>query len=530
MRSIMTSTTFADPNEHVLAEAAAAPVDVPSPPVESVAGSSDDASNVSSLAGTAERGSHVVGTAPKKGPSPVSSGDRSTTESSRVKSAKSRPHHDPERRRSHPLEKKKKKASDMSDIDRGTASFIEFSRPGLGSKTSSQSSSIRFHESVNLGSSSSTNNFMDKLPLPNAVAVEDDGREKSSGVGTGELVANKKPRLPSSIRTPKYTSSLPPPPPVVEVDDEDENAFVDSLPTTFKPGIRARPIRGYDPNESVSKRSIMVWDQTGKGYLDEVEYNMRKRDGDGDGKLSKAEIKAIVAELMADQKEYRLYWKASCWLLMMVALLAISNLGTSLAAATLAKDTQADVQSGSIHSKATDDIMAMQVISYKYELEELSDDEFEERRVLVESEMESDPEHEDHLHRRLGRRNGRNRKIAYDQGKIRERDLHDIAVQCDGVNTVSIERRWRNSFGTGDYSLTRDVDTLCGPGTVVRRKGKKVKKRKKNKRTIDIKSALRKGKKYDDLDDGMVVVEDQVMFKQPDGREISFKCGLGGSW
>ena len=53
---------------------------------------------------------------------------------------------------------------------------------------------------------------------------------------------------------------------------------------------------------------------------------------------------------------------------------------------------------------------------------------------------------------------------------------------------------------------------------------------KKNKRTIDIKSALRKGKKYDDLDDGMVVVEDQVMFKQPDGREISFKCGLGGSW
>ena len=380
---------------------------------------------------------------------------------------------------------------------------------------SSSEKSLRFHENVNLTPAGRTLNFMDKLPLPNAVAVE--------GVGTGELVASK--GLRSSIKTPKYKSSLPPPSPADDVDHDFETA----VPATKRPSIRAHPIGGYNPHQSVSTQCVKMWDQTGKGYLDEVEYNMRKRDSDGDGTLSKAEIKAIVTELMADQKEYRLYWKASCWLLMMVAFLALSNLGTSLAAAAMTKDTQADVQTGAILSKASNDIMAMQVISYKYELEELSDDEFEERRTLVESEMESDPEHEDHLHRRLGRRNGRNHKIAYDQGKIRERDLHDIAVQCDGVNTVSIERRWRNSFGTGDYSLTRDVDTLCGPGTVVRRKGKKVKKTKKNKRT-DIKSALRKGKKYDDLDDGMVVVEDQVMFKQPDGREISFKCGLGGSW
>ncbi|EJK63155.1 hypothetical protein THAOC_16204 [Thalassiosira oceanica] len=324
----------------------------------------------------------------------------------------------------------------------------------------------------------------------------------------------------------------PPPPPAAEVDEDFEVAE----PATKRPSIRAHPIGGYNPHQSVSTRCLELWDQSGKGYLDEVEYNMRKRDSDGDGILSKVEVKAIVAELMADQKEYRLYWKASCWLLLMVALLALSNLGTSLAAGVLTKDTQADVQSGAILSKATGKIMSMQVISYTYGLEELSDDEFEERRALVESEMESDPEHEDHLHRRLGRRNGRNRKIAYDQGKIRERDLHDIAVQCDGVNTVSIERRWRNSVGGagGDYSLTRDVDALCGPGTVVRRKGKKVKKTKKDKRTIDIKTALRKGnckmcKKDDDLDDGMVVVEEQVTFKQSDGREVSFKCGRGGS-
>ena len=83
--------------------------------------------------------------------------------------------------------------------------------------------------------------------------------------------------------------------------------------------------------------------------------------------------------------------------------------------------------------------------------------------------------------------------------------------------------------------MTRDVDALCRPGTVVRRKRKKVKETKRNKRTIDIKTALRKSnckkcKKDDDLDDGMVVVEEQVTFKQPDGREISFKCGRGGSW
>ena len=517
---------------------------------------SDDASNVSSLAGTAERGKHLAGNSGGGGGStakakaekgqtskkPSSSRAKPAAASSRVKSATSRPHHDPERRTSHPPEKEKAGADPVSVGDGGgdrgkTASYIEFSRPGLGPK---QGSSIRFHESVNLTPGTSAMNFMDRLPLPNAVAVEEDDHGGGGG-GTGELVASRKPRLPSLIKSPKYKSSIPPPRPPAPDDEDDFDFGTLDMPTTHKTGVKARPVGGYNPHGSVSRRSVDRWDLTGKGALDEIEYAMRSRDVDGDGTLSKAEVKAIILEQLADQREYRTYCRASCWLLAMVALLAVSNLGTSLAAVALAKDTRADGPSGAVLSKATDEIVAMQVISYKYELEELSDAEFEERRSLVEEEMESDPDHGDHLHRRLGRRDAKNRcgctKVAYDQGRVRERDLHEMAVRCDGVNTVSIERKWTDSIGGSDYSSSRDVDTLCGPGTKVVRKGRKV---KKTKRTIDInveevrvknkkKGNCRKCQQDDDNDE-LVLVEEQVIFKQRDGREVSFNCGRGGSW
>ena len=60
-------------------------------------------------------------------------------------------------------------------------------------------------------------------------------------------------------------------------------------------------------------------------------------------------------------------------------------------------------------------------IAFTVELDPLTDEDFEERRALVEGEMMEDIDHEDHLHQRLGRKEKDHctrAKIAYNHGKI----------------------------------------------------------------------------------------------------------------
>ena len=101
------------------------------------------------------------------------------------------------------------------------------------------------------------------------------------------------------------------------------------------------------------------------------------------------------------------------------------------------------------------------------------------------------------------------------QGKITERSLHDIANRCDGVQTVNMSRRWR-----GD-EVRSDVDTLCGPGTKVVRRG--------STRKVKTQTKVKNCRKCANTQTN-VVVEEQVTFKQSNGKAVSFKCGKGGSW
>ena len=82
-----------------------------------------------------------------------------------------------------------------------------------------------------------------------------------------------------------------------------------------------------------------------------------------------------------------------------------------------------------------------------------------------------------------------------------------MTYKCDGVKTVNIRRKWRNKQ---DGTESVDYDTICGPGTVIVRKGKK----KKNKHKTKVK-----------------VVDERVTFKRPgkDGKDksVSFDCQKG---
>lgn len=253
------------------------------------------------------------------------------------------------------------------------------------------------------------------------------------------------------------------------------------------------------------------YDLNNDGELDEIEQAMRDRDMDGDGNLDNAEVYRIVQDQLKNQTDVKLFKKIAGGLTCLVAILSLSNFATSWASAILARDTVADPATGTIQSASTHEVMGLTTVADEFDLENLTDEEFEERRLLVDAEMAEDPEHEDHIHRRLGKKNTKNActctKVAYDHGKLKEKDLQKLIRKCDGVNTVSIRRMWED----GDF----DVDTICGPGTNVVKKGKKKKNKKKTKTKV---------------------VETQVKFRRQGGggggrnnrdNELNFDCRKG---
>jgi len=316
------------------------------------------------------------------------------------------------------------------------------------------------------------------------------------------------------------------------VTDDSEDEAYDTYDSDAKPSSRdmgkkkkswrATPGGVLKKNpKPVSDRKLSniskVYDLDGDGILDAIEQAMRNADKDGDGQLDMDEVHRIVQDQLKAKNDVTLYKKVAGALLCLVVILSISNFGTSWATAILSKEIAADSETGTLQS-SNGDIMGFQQTAFEFELGDLSDEEFDERRKLVDDEMMEDPDHEDHLHRRLGKnKNKKNKcgcaKIDYDRGKIKEKDLLDLTYKCDGVNTVTIKRKFKRRGDVMEgYSEDVDVDTICGPGTTVKKRGKK----KRNKNGNKVK-----------------VVDDRITFTQKNGRsrqrdsEVHFDCVRG---
>jgi hypothetical protein len=97
------------------------------------------------------------------------------------------------------------------------------------------------------------------------------------------------------------------------------------------------------------------YDRTQKGYLDSTELHMRKMDTENAGHLDIDKVYEIMKELRAEQKNSMTLRKVIYALSGFAVLLALANIGTSFAAATLAKDSQVNSHTHDLVDKDTGD-------------------------------------------------------------------------------------------------------------------------------------------------------------------------------
>ena len=318
---------------------------------------------------------------------------------------------------------------------------------------------ISFHDSAQNLATGSTWNLTKAIPVDEKDDDDSDVDEEKDVLLTSKFAYKPGKKsgsvraagLKSSIKQPRYSDRS-----LAKKDDKPKSAV---RPAKVVPSVRRNSNPQREVRDAPTAQSVMRWDLNGKGRLDEIEMAMRERDVDGDGTLSKREVKSIIEDQLRDQSEYRLYCKMACYLMGLVLLPAVSNLGTSLAAVVLAKDTALDPATGTVQHKGSNEVTGMQATAYHLELAELSDEEFEERRLLVDAEMAEDPDHPDHHHRRLGRRSRPTKvntcgctRVAYDSVS---RFLGRIRRLFKGRSTygIKIERARKYRVGLGHFRL-----------------------------------------------------------------------------
>jgi len=119
------------------------------------------------------------------------------------------------------------------------------------------------------------------------------------------------------------------------------------------------------PSRVLSKVSTL-YDRDNKGYLDPTEEALRRMDSQGRGYLDMEKVYSIMQSLQEEQKKsakliegFQKEQKRATslkrgviYLCFFAILLALSNIGTSFAAARLAKDTDVDTSSNDLMNKA----------------------------------------------------------------------------------------------------------------------------------------------------------------------------------
>ena len=233
-----------------------------------------------------------------------------------------------------------------------------------------------------------------------------------------------------------------------------------------------------------------MYDLDGDGILDDTEKAMRQRDASNRGYLTNDEIYEIVADQLSAQKDAHRYKKAIAGLICFIFILALSNLGTSFASVILAKEVTADSDAGTMTNVATGEIMSVQTAGDTFDLQEMDDEVYEERRQLVLSLLEEDPHHTSHAHRRLAKKCKNNNslcdgKIVFDDNFMPESQFRQLQNKCEQKKTVNVRRRFDDGF--------EKSDCLCNGDSSVVVKTKKVKvtgvkgpKKKKNQNDREV--------------------------------------------
>lgn len=151
-----------------------------------------------------------------------------------------------------------------------------------------------------------------------------------------------------------------------------------------------------------------------------------------------------------------------------VFILALSNLGTSIASALLVKETKADKNTAEMRIVGTSDVMGTQASAETFEALEMDVDTRRSRRAMVVESLLADPFGE-HVHRHLAKNKNVNKlctgkkkcdsDIAFDVNAMKQKDVEVLKSKCDQGRVVNIKR----SFPGG----SRDSKNLCRSGTSI---------------------------------------------------------------
>lgn len=252
------------------------------------------------------------------------------------------------------------------------------------------------------------------------------------------------------------------------------------------------------------RAKAVKFDMDNNGALDEIEMAMMHYDIDGDGNLGLEEIHAIVTEHLRDKNNIGAMRRVIAGLACFTLILALSNLGTSLASAILVKETTADANTAEMKLKGSMHVMGTQSSAETFEAQEMDVETRRARRAMVVQSLMADPFGE-HAHRRLGRGGSAcegkkcDKDIMFDTNFMSQEDVENIKVKCDLGRVVNVKR----SFPGGSV----DSSSLCKAGTsvVVKEKKPAITKRTRGK-----------GKSKTRLGFDMVVVSD--------GKDTVFDC------
>lgn len=193
-------------------------------------------------------------------------------------------------------------------------------------------------------------------------------------------------------------------------------------------------------------------DIDGDGQLDEAELALREMDTSGRGYLTNEKVFGLMTEQLAQRRQLFKLKKVIIGLAAVVVLLTLSNLGTSFAAAYLAKDTTVSDKEELVNSKTNEALgtqsMALHIPVEGGLPEDQVDDEEEEVARRMANDVDCiDGECDDPIN---GEVNGDEIEFSSEPGEggyfIRgDRDgCFNIIRQCEGGRTIDIDRTFSN--------------------------------------------------------------------------------------
>lgn len=195
------------------------------------------------------------------------------------------------------------------------------------------------------------------------------------------------------------------------------------------------------PNGSAVMRKLStvskMYDVDGDGELDAAELAMRDMDKSNRGYLTNDKVYKMMQEQMETQRQLFRVKKIVFVLLALVVILAISNLGTSFAAASLAKDTTTS-SNAEVIDKHSNEALSTQTSTETLTIERATVDQDGTRRLNSDCDKTEDGQVLNcDLTATSNERNDINSGLTLDKNSCKQ-----LFKMCRRSNTVTLTRPW----------------------------------------------------------------------------------------